>query len=394
MAIGMSTVGILAVVVLILALAVVLLGVLSRVKKLNTALKAREEDNVTPYIRTINYYKKGNFDQETKINALNKISKQFFRDLFSFNSEKTFDEISKLAKAEDDDIRKFCTSMGIARYSKKFGRSDIDTLYKYFEIILAKRKPQKAPEIQMPASRKPMSMEELTDRKMKKDILDIKQELSKMAVSPPSAAAQKTVSSSLSAPQAAVLQAQQQTPSSSQTSSSQGQMSVEEKLARITEEIGRESKPEKPAEVAKESKPLITAATEIATAGAETKEEITNARVSAKLEEHEELMKPVIRQQTSSISPNKIIKLLIKNAPVEKLRIVKQYIPPKPKPISIPRAGKVSEKLLKLPLKRVKLDAKDEEKLNREIISLNARLQRLVDRETERRIGEIGGGVY
>ncbi len=398
MALGMSTVGILAIVVIILALAVVLLGVMSRVKKLNTTLKAREEDKITPYIRTINYYRKGNFSQETKINALNKISKQFFRDLFSFNSEKTFEEISQLTKAEDDDIKKFCTSMGILRYSKSLGKGDIETLYRYFESILIKRKPQRAPEIHAPVSKKPMSMEELIERKMKKDIQDIKQELSKITISStPSASSQKTPQSPQATSSSSVSAAVPIISTSS--GSSQGQASIEEKLARITEEINKESMPEKSIDIVKSEKPRA-----ITTAMPEAS--ITATAITATMKEHEKpeklmeepaakivktLPPPVKQQAPPSISPNKIIKQLIKNAPLEKPRriIVRQYTSPASKPVLIPKADILSKKMSRLPLKKVKLNAEDEERLNREILSLNARLQRLVDREMERKLGEM-----
>lgn len=341
---ALSVTGVLAIVVLALALVVVLLGMTFRVKKLKSELKVRQDDNITPFISTVSHYKDSNFDVDTKINALNKVSKQFFRELFKFSSEKTFDEISSLAS--DPDIKKFCTDMGVIRYSKNLGLSDIDNLYKSFIDILVKRKPRWADNSSVVS--KKMTVDDLMNRKMKKDIADIKHELGKMSLEP-------LIQASQPAPQPVI----QPAPSQIVVPSTQEKReSVDAALARIIEDIDSHA--------SKVEEQVVRRASAPTTARTTTAISVASKKV---------------------VSPNKVIGNLVKNAPLIK-------------PARVVSASQVRQaryksgsKLIKRPLTSLKINP-DDDSINQEITGLNSRLQRLLDEETNKRLSDVGRGRY
>jgi len=336
MALGISLTGILLIIVIVLALVVVLMGMATRVKRLKTELKEKEEDIITPYLRAVTHYKQSNFDSDTKINALNKISKQFFRDIYKFNSEKTFEEISELAS--ESEIKKFCNSMGIIRYSKNLGRKDLDELYDSFEKILSKRKPDWAPEVKSEAQKNPLTMEELMSKKMNKDITEIKTELEKMtAANPPK--------------QNPALKIKDQVDLQANPSA------VEEKLNKLTEEIDKTGKTGQFVEERQ---------TQIQQQPPRVQQVQSPEAIAAVMRARENIQRnlnpPVRRVQEIDLRE---IRDNIRGSRAQ--RIVPNESDERP------------------PIKTVKWNY-DEEDINRQIINLNHRIQRLVEEESDRRL--------
>lgn len=339
---NLTITGILAIIVVILALIVVLLGMTGRVKKLNTKLKVVQEDNITPYLRTVSHYRKSDFTDESKINALNKVSKQFFRDFLNFNSEKTFDEISSMSN--DLDIKDFCSSMGIIRYSKSVKKSDVDSLYRSFENILIKRRPASAIVLNNNSGVKTMTMEELNNRKFRKDIADIKVELDKMKNQAPI-----KIEHQESKEHSYVKQDEHQaTNNEISNSNSLVKYSVDEKLSQIEEEIDNESTHQ------------------------ESPQDNNHEESNLEEKEKSQINKP--KTVPNEINPNKVVGNLIKGYKIQ------STIPNKEKRF----------KPSNLSFRKVR-PGSDNESLSREITNLNQRIQKLLDAETDRRLDEIRG---
>ncbi|MEK6919338.1 MAG: hypothetical protein AABW73_04875 [Nanoarchaeota archaeon] len=355
MVLGLSITGVLAIIVIVLALIVVLLGMTGRVKRLDNQLKASEEDTITPYLRTTVHYRKSDFTDESKINALNKISKQFFRDIFHFSSEKTFDEIASLT--EDADIKSFCSSMGIIRYSKVIRKSDIDFLYRSFENLLIKRRPASAIVLNDNSSKRTMTIDDLNSRKMRKDIVDIKSELEKMKAQEPSLAPQN---SSTQAQTSLVTNPSRPAPFISHNN--QGSLvkfSVDDKLSQMEAEIDSESVHD------------------------------PNSKIDNSYDDRAQTQISDNIPQVPTI-PNKVVSKVVASPPVQKI-IRKDDV--RDSHSITPYQAKTNSYNKKLSFSKVRLGS-DDDSLSSEITSLNQRIQKLLDKETNRQLGEVGRGTY
>jgi hypothetical protein len=352
MVLGMSLTGVLAIIVIVLALIIILVGMSMRVKKLNVELAVKKDDNITPYLRTLMHYKRGSYDFDSKVNALTKVSKEFLKDYLKFNSEKTFDEIARLSKEED--VRNFCSSMSVIKYSKNLDRKNIDSLYLDFERILIRRvSKDQLKDINPSIIQHPLTVSDLTNRKMKRDIADIKGELSAMG---------KPQSQSFIAPQSKPSAPPSIQKTTIQTlPSTMSPVSVEERLAAITEDIDVHNKPGEAYE-------------------SDYDEEQPSAQVQ-NLQQVVSRQPPVISQKP--VDPNRVIREIVKGVPAEKIR------PANSRAVAPVRESRSK----KLSLKTVKIGS-DPQELNREILTLNSRLQRLIDSETQKRLGEVESGNY
>jgi len=398
MFLGLSLAGFLAVIVIVLVLIVVLLSIVFKFKKLDTHLKESQEDNVSPYLRTLQNYAGEDIDLNTRIDALNKISKQFFRDSFKYNSEKTFDEIAELSK--DSDIKKFCEEIGVFRYSgKNLGKKEVGDLFRSFQNILVKRRPVRSSSSRVMIRRKPMTVEELLNRKMKRDITDIKSELGKMKsegvvagendIREPEEKVNDTrpVESNLSSDSSTEVK------SSQPAETIESSLSVEEKLAKISASLDLNRKPV-------QSVPQVPAS---------EKEDAPAEDESTNLDLVEDIVKRQPRANGVKREPVKIPLKVRETIPKNKV-VIKKKAPPKnlvkKKASTISREVRESAKVLNkkgishdhnsLKFKKVRLDKldKEEDELTEEITKLNQRLQRLVDNETERRLNDFDSFKY
>ncbi len=374
MALGISITGILTIVVVVLALVVILLGIATRVKKLKVELKAREDDNITPYLRAISHYSKGSFDNDTKINALNKISKEFLRDLFKFNSEKTFEEIGELS--QESDIKNFCNAMGVSRYSKNLGSKDIESMYSLFQSVLIKRLPkwvtesESAQEIQS----SPISVDDLMNKKMKRDIADIKGELDKMSTVYQNQSPQVQQQAVSIKTNTVVLQSKAPQPktiiqtSANSSSSSIKNISIDDRLSMLTEEIDKNASP-----ILDNNSVNNDSQNNFVPQTKQTPQINNTSRVTSQ--------KVFVQKKVVSlpqINPNRVINKLVKGSRVEKIKSFNQ-----PLKVLHKKHFKSSSRL---PLKTLKINTDDDNHLNREIESLSERLNRLVSDSAQKRL--------
>jgi len=396
------------IVLIIIVLTAVLIIIATKISKVKRKISVIEKDKISPYLKDFLKNKGGNASPEEKLTILNKTSKDFFKNMFSYSSEKTFDEIGEIAiENGEEEIEKFCNVMGTIRYTgNKISNSEVNKLFSNFEKIILTKKEELSPNA-------PKGFYE-----KKRDIYEIKKELVNIGKLPINELGKKPgeiKEKSIEKPEKKIIE-----------KSNEKEMDLKEKLEEIKKEpikIKEEHKKETITiekemleKIIKEKLDVMMHKLKKERVEIKKEPEKITGKLT-KIKEKEEIKEPSEIEEPNEIEEstenhggvieerlNKIMNGLKK----EKVKIVEKPVKMSlPKPIFETRKRKIQRPIEKLKAKTIKKAVvkqvkpkkhikkskdpleKTEMQITKEIMTLNQRIEKLLENESNVQMAEI-----